>query len=183
MPLLDAVHEVYDVEALGGIYAFLDGFSGEKKSVDDFRALRSAGLERVYVGLESGNADLLRFLRKPGAPDDAIHAVQAMKAAGVAVGVIVLLGAGGREYAEAHVKDTISTLNAMPLDMNDIVYFSELVVSDGLEYARDAFQAGLQPMTADERVAQEDMIRDGLRFDEARGVPHMSRYDIREFVY
>lgn len=183
MPLLDAIHDVYDVGALGGIYAFLDGFSGEKKSVDDYRALRAAGLERVYVGLESGSADLLRFLRKPGEPKDAIHAVRALKAAGVAVGVIVLLGAGGREYAGAHVRDTISTLNAMPLDMNDILYFSELVVSDGLEYARDAFQAGLQPMTADERVAQEDMIRDGLRFDEARGAPHMSRYDIREFVY
>lgn len=183
MPLLDAVHDVYDVEALGGMYAFLDGFSGEKKSVDDYRALRAAGMERVYVGLESGNADLLRFLRKPGEPDDAIQAVRAIKEAGIAVGVIVLLGAGGHEYAEAHVQDTIATLNVMPLDLNDIVYFSELVVSEGLEYAQDAYQAGLNPLTAEERAAQEEAIRDGLRFDEERGVPHMSRYDIREFVY
>ncbi|MCC7205940.1 MAG: radical SAM protein [Anaerolineae bacterium] len=183
MPLLDAVHEVYDVEALGGMYAFLDGFSGEKKNVDDYRALRAAGLERVYVGLESGNADLLRFLRKPGEPDDAIHAVRAIKEAGIAVGVIVLLGAGGHEYAAAHVRDTIATLNAMPLDLNDILYFSELVVSEGLEYAQDAYQAGLKPLAADERAAQEEAIRDGLRFGDESGAPHMSRYDIREFVY
>jgi hypothetical protein len=109
--------------------------------------------------------------------------VRAIKAGGVSVGVIVLLGAGGQQYAAAHVRDTIDALNAMPLDMDDLIYFSELHVSEGMDYARDAYDAGLRPLTPEERVAQGEQIERGLRFSAAGGVPHISRYDIREFVY
>ncbi len=181
MPLVDAVHEVYDVPALGGLYAFLDGFSGEKKTISDYRALAHKGLTRVYVGLESGCDDLLAFLRKPGQAADSVQAVRAMKAAGVAVGVIVLLGAGGQTYAAAHVRETIRTVNDMGLDGDDILYFSELVVDDDLPYARAAYEAGLTPLGAAERIAQGEMIEDGLRFSGEP--PQISRYDIREFIY
>ena len=183
LPLVEAVHEVYDVGQLGGIYAFLDGFSGEKKSASDYRRLADLGLRRVYIGMESGNKELLRFLKKPGEPSDVVKAVQAMKTGGVAVGVIVLLGAGGHTYAAAHVKDTIRAINAMSLDLEDLIYFSELVLSEGLPYVQDAYQARLQPLNADERARQAQVIEDGLKFSARGGTPHISRYDIREFVY
>lgn len=181
MPLVDAVHEVFDVAALGGLYAFLDGFSGEKKTVSDYRVLAHKGLTRVYVGLESGSDDLLAFLKKPGQAADSVQAVRAMKAAGVAVGVIVLLGAGGQTYAEAHVRATIRAVNDMGLDGDDILYFSELVVDDELPYARAAYEAGLTPLHQPERIAQGEMIEDGLCFSGES--PQISRYDIREFIY
>ncbi|HEY3340364.1 MAG TPA: radical SAM protein [Anaerolineae bacterium] len=183
LQLLDEVHAVYDVDKLGGVYAFLDGFSGERKSVADYRALAAQGLKRVYIGMESGNDGLLTFLNKPSKPDEVIRAVRSMKAGGVAVGVIILLGAGGHEYAEGHVADTVRALNAMPLDMDDIIYFSELVTSEALDYTQAAYQAQLNPLTQHERIAQGEQIQAGLRFDPERGVPHISRYDIREFVY
>lgn len=181
--LLDVVHEAYDVERLGGIYAFLDGFSGEKKSAADYARLRERGLKRVYIGLESGSPALLRFLRKPGSPTDAVAAVQALKAAGVAVGVIILLGAGGQRYAAEHVRDSIAVLNAMQLGMDDIVYFSELFVGEDVPYAGDAVEAGLEPLTPADCAAQQAAIESKLHFTAARGTPHMSRYDIREFIY
>lgn len=183
LPLFDIVHEVYDVDRLGGIYAFLDGFSGHKKTAKDYATLRERGLKTVYIGMESGSADLLRFLKKPGNPADVVEAVRAIKAGGVSVGVIVLLGAGGQQYASGHVKDTIAALNAMPLDMDDLIYFSELVVSEGMEYARDAYQAGLKPLSPEERAAQGEQIERALKFSPKGGTPHISRYDIREFVY
>jgi hypothetical protein len=183
MQLMEVVHAVYDVERLGGIYAFLDGFSGEKKSETDFARLRDRGLKRIYIGMESGNAELLRLLKKPGQPEDVLQAVKTIKAAGIAVGIIVLLGAGGRVYAERHVRDTVAAINAMPLDLDDLIYFSELVESEGLEYTRDAYQRQLKPLNSAERIAQGEAIEDRLVFTEERGVPHISRYDIREFVY
>jgi hypothetical protein len=183
LPLVEMVHEVYDVERLGGIYAFLDGFSGQKKSPQDYAALRERGLKTVYIGMESGSESLLKFLQKPGKPSDVVEAVRAIKAGGVAVGVIVLLGAGGQQYAKAHIKDTIDAINAMKLDMDDLIYFSELVISEGMEYARDAYQAGLKPLTSAERIAQGDAIERALIFSREGGSPHISRYDIREFVY
>lgn len=183
LPLVEIVHEVYDVSALGGIYAFLDGFSGQKKTVRDYAGLRERGLKMVYIGMESGHADLLQFLRKPGKPSDVVDAVRAIKAAGVAVGVIALLGAGGHQYAEAHVRDTVAAINTMELDMDDLIYFSELVVSEGMAYAQDAYRAGLHPLTHDERIAQQAAIEHQLQFSREGGTPHISRYDIREFVY
>jgi hypothetical protein len=183
LPLFETAHQVYDVEKLGGIYAFLDGFSGQKKSAADYGLLVERGLKRAYVGLESGSAELLRFLRKPGAPDDAIQAVHSMKEGGSAVGVIVLLGAGGRTYARRHVEETVRVINAMNLDMDDILYFSELIESEGMPYVADAYQAELRPLTSQERIAQGEEIESRLQFSEAGGYPHISRYDIREFVY
>lgn len=183
LPLIQGVHQVYDVEGLGGIYAFLDGFSGEKKSPRDYRLLAEMGLKRVYLGLESGSEDLLKFLRKPGKPKDAVKAVQAMKAGGVAVGVIVLLGAGGHTYAGEHVRETIAALNAMRLDADDIIYFSELITAEDMRYVQDAYQTQLRPLSPEERLAQGEAIEAGLRFSRRGGVPHISRYDIREFVY
>lgn len=181
--LLDVVHEVYDVARLGGIYAFLDGFSGEKKSAADYARLRARGLKRVYIGLESGSPGLLRLLRKPGAPADAVAAVHALKAAGVAVGVIVLLGAGGQRWAAEHVRESAAVLNAMQLDMDDILYFSELFPAPDSPYTQNAIQTGLQPLAPEEIAAQQAAIEAGLVFTPTRGTPHISRYDIREFIY
>jgi len=183
LPLIEVVHDSYDVESLGGIYAFLDGFSAQKKSHADYRLLAQRGLKRVYIGMESGNEALLKFLKKPGKPVDAIEAVKAIKDGGVAVGVIILLGAGGQAYIKAHVKDTIQALNAMRLELDDLIYFSELFVSNDMPYLQDAYQAQLQPLSPEERIAQGDEIEAGLKFSPKGGTPHISRYDIREFVY
>jgi hypothetical protein len=183
LPLLDVVDAVFGVSGPHERYAFLDGFSGDKKSPADYRVLAERGLKRITIGMESGNAELLDFLRKPGAPDDVLDAVRAMKAGGVAVGVIVLIGAGGERYAQAHVDDTAQLINSMPLDQGDILYFSELVVSADLPYAQAAAQIGLQPLTADGMKAQAAAIEAKLRFASTAGGPRISRYDIREFVY
>jgi radical SAM superfamily enzyme YgiQ (UPF0313 family) len=182
VPLIEVVHKIYNVEALGGIYAFMDGFSGERKSVEDYTRLREMGLRRVYIGMESGHDPLLRFLNKPSTAQESVAAARAMKQAGVAVGVIILLGAGGHRFAEGHVRDTIRGLNAIPLDSDDIIYFSELVVSEGMAYAQDAFQAQLVPLNAEERTAQSEAIESELQF-QGGSRPPISRYDIREFVY
>ena len=112
--------------------ALLDGFSGEKKKTADYRDLKSLGLQKVYIGLESGHDPLLTFLNKPGSSQDVVRAVKEIKSGGVSVGIIVLLGAGGRLFAEKHVSDTIEVINQMDLDADDILYFSELIENKDL---------------------------------------------------
>ncbi len=106
-----------------------------------------------------------------------------MKSGGVAVGIIILLGAGGKKYAASHVHDTINAINAMPLDMDDLIYFSELVENENLPYVKDAYQNALLPLNDQERSVQSEAIESGLIFSSQGGTPHISRYDIREFVY
>lgn len=183
LPLMEIANREFDVTRLGGIFAFLDGFSGEKKSAADYAHLAALGLKRVYIGMESGSPELLEFLHKPGSADDVVRTVQTMKEGGVSVGIIILLGAGGRRYAAGHVHDTIRSVNQMGLDLDDLIYFSELVENENLPYVQDAFRSELLPLSPIERLTQQEQIESGLHFSEQGGVPHISRYDIREFVY
>jgi hypothetical protein len=182
LSLLDTLQEAYRSEPRNDvqpIYAFLDAFTGARKSVEDYRALAGRGLQRVYIGLESGHDPLLEFVRKPGQARDAIETVRAIKAAGINVGVIVLIGLGGERFAAGHAADTIRVLNQMQLGSGDLLYFSELVEEPGTPYPVMAEQQGIRALTRAERAAQRNLIRSGL----APGGVKISNYDVREFVY
>ncbi len=182
IPLMEKIHNHLDVEKLGGIFAFLDGFSGEKKSTGDYKKLRDLGMNKIYIGLESGNNQLLKFLNKPGSAQDALNAVQTIKSSGISVGIIVLLGAGGKQYEVNHIADTVDIINQMNLDADDLIYFSELIESEGLEYSQIAFSENLKPLSSTERLEQRRRIEEQLLFSNS-GTPHISTYDIRDFVY
>jgi radical SAM superfamily enzyme YgiQ (UPF0313 family) len=164
-----------------GVYAFVDGFTGGLKDSRDYRLLGHLGLRRVYVGLESGHDPLLAFVRKPGTAAAAIDTVRAFKAAGVHVGVIVMIGLGGEPFSAGHVADTINTVNSMGLGVGDLIYFSNLVEVAGTSYPVVAADARLSPLSVAERRAQRLAIRAGLHFEDA--APQISSYDVSAFVY
>jgi radical SAM superfamily enzyme YgiQ (UPF0313 family) len=182
-PILEIIHQVFDVNALGGIYAFSDGFSGEKKSVADYIQLAEMGIKTIYIGLESGCEDLLQFLNKPGTANGVLNTVFAAKSAGIAVAIIILLGAGGRTFAEKHIDETIAVINQMKLDAGDMIYFSKMIVPEDVPYSQDAHQAKLIPLTESEQEDQWQKIEQRLVFDDDLGTPHISIYDIRDFIF
>ncbi len=165
----------------GGIFSFIDAFDVGRKSVTEWAELAGRGLRRVYIGMESGDDTLLRFLAKPGTAADAVDAVRTLKAAGVAVSVIIMTGVGGAQYGKGHVAHTIATLNAMPLSKGDLVYFSPFFEQPGSEYGELATRTGITPLSSDQIARQEAALRAGLSAGAAG--PQLSRYDIREFVY
>jgi hypothetical protein len=168
----------------GGIFSFIDAFDVGRKSVEEWAELAARGLRRVYIGMESGDDALLRFLRKPGAAADVVDAVRTLKAGGVAVSVIIMTGVGGGKYAAAHVSNTLSALAQMRLGPGDLIYLSPFFEQPGSEYGDLARQAGIEPLSAGETAAQEAALRQGLRQCLADDPgPQVSRYDIREFVY
>ena len=92
----------------------------------------------MYIGLETGSNELLRWLCKPATAERMQRCVRALKEAHIAVGVIVLLGAGGRAFDAAHRRQTAEVLNELSLGAGDYIYFSPLVIYGG----RAAFAAG-----------------------------------------
>lgn len=179
---LEAIAEAQPLPG-AGIYSFMDAFDVHRKSAAEWTELAGRGLRRVYIGMESGDDALLRWLRKPGAAADVIEAVRLLKAAGIAASVIIMTGIGGDRYADAHICGTIAALNAMPLGRGDIVYFSPFVDQPDSEYGRLAAEAGIRPLSETEIAAQEAVIRTGLRPQDPAQPPQLSRYDIREFIY
>lgn len=165
------------------LFAFIDAFHVERKSVADWQKLAARGLRRVYIGMESGHNPLLRWLNKPGDAEDVLEAVVKLKAAGVHVSVIILLGAGGDRYADGHVADTVRLLNAMPLGRGDIIYFSDFVDQPGAPYAALASVAGVRGLDATAMRRQETAIRSAFAPRDPRHPPQFSRYNVDEFIY
>ena len=166
-----------------GIYSFIDAFTTRRKTAREFAELAERGLRRVYIGLESGDAELLKFLGKPNTPDDVLQLACHVKAGGVALGVVILVGAGGERYAAQHVERTAELVNAMPLDSDDLVYFSELVDYPGSEYSARTQDAGIQPLSIEQIEQQMAQMRAAFQFANRDTAPKVSYYDIREFIY
>ncbi len=166
-----------------GVASFMDVFSGEPRSVDDFAELRRLGLRRVYIGMESGDDDLLKWLHKPAGAAAVVRCVHNLKEAGITVGVIVLMGAGGQRFAPAHERETARVLNELPLGTGDSIFFSPLVVYPGGPYSARAFSENIEPLSPAQMLGQENAVRAALRFDTRRGRPHLARYELERFIY
>ncbi len=201
LPLLDLVNAHYPIlpavadknaqaawkEAhpwhLTGIYAFVSAPDALRKTAADFAAMRARNVSRLYVGLETGHDPLRRFLRKEGDREAVLAAVEMMKAGGIDLGIIAMVGIGGETYREVHFRDTVDLIRRMPLDNNDLVYLSPFVPSDDAPYVEDARAVGIAPLDEAALDLEERRLREALRSTlRARGV-RISRYDIREFLY
>jgi radical SAM superfamily enzyme YgiQ (UPF0313 family) len=165
------------------IASFLDVFTGEPKTAMDYTELRRLGLRRVYVGMESGCDALLQWLHKPARQATIQQTVQVLRAADIHVGVIVLVGAGGLEFYQMHVRETLDSLNAMGLGAGDYIYFSPLLIYPGGPYDESVQRAKITSLTPLQIRGQELEIRAGLQFDPRRGKPYLAHYELESFVY
>jgi hypothetical protein len=166
-----------------GIASFMDVFTGTPRSSLDFIDLQRLGLRRVYIGIESGDDALLKWLRKPASAEAVIRYVRNLKEADIAVGVIVLIGAGGQRFAAAHGRETARVLNELPLGRGDYIYFSPLLIYPSGPYSAQAFTQNIEPLSPAQMDGQENAIRAALRFDPARGRPYLARYELETFIY
>jgi radical SAM superfamily enzyme YgiQ (UPF0313 family) len=148
----------------GGFYCFGHPRPGPVREAAEWQALRAAGLRRVYLGIETGHDPLRRRLNKPGTGADTLRLTRALKDAGISVGLIFLLGAGGDALAEDHVRDSGSLVRAADLAADDFVYLSPLVRPDGHMVKGGAHQ----------EAAMREAMGDG---------PRVAVYDIRAFIY
>jgi pyruvate-formate lyase-activating enzyme len=83
-----------------------------KKTPEDLAALKAAKLSLVYVGIESGDAAMLKRITKGASPKGIVGAVTRARAAGIKVSATVILGLGGEEHWESHIRGTAEVLNA-----------------------------------------------------------------------
>lgn len=87
-----------------------------RKTPEELRILREAGLTMGYLGLETGNEALLQKINKGVTVAQQIEAAQKLKAAGMTLSVTAINGLGGTEDWEAHAVDTARALSAMGAD-------------------------------------------------------------------
>jgi len=87
-----------------------------RKSVDELKNLKALGLEIIYLGLETGNAELLQKIHKGVTCEQMVEAARRVKEAGITLSVTVLLGLGGIDHSIEHAIDTAKILSDMDPD-------------------------------------------------------------------
>ena len=84
-----------------------------RKTAADLIKLKELGLDRVYMGLESGHNPTLANIKKGMQAEQMIEASRRVKDAGLFLSVTVLLGIGGGENSNIHAIETGRVLTAM----------------------------------------------------------------------
>lgn len=93
------------------LYAGLNDL--RRKSVEDLKKLKQAGLTLAYTGLESGDPVTLERIKKGLTPEQAKKGMEKAKAAGIDVLVSIIFGIGGKERSREHIVATTKLLNIM----------------------------------------------------------------------
>ena len=176
LPLFALAREHFPGQEITG---FIDVYSGSRHEPTDWRELAAAGLTQVYIGMETGCDELLRWVDKPGSAVELAAFVRELKAAGLAVCLILMLGVGGAAWRERHRRETFETLAGLPLDHRDLLYLSPFVEEKSSAYVERRRAEGWEPLSTEEIEAETAAWAADLR---ARGL-RVGRYDIREFVY
>ena len=87
-----------------------------KKSPDDLRAIREAGLKLLYLGLESGDDATLAAIHKGVTVAQQIEGCAKASAAGLGLSVTAILGLAGAERSALHAEATGVALSAIDPD-------------------------------------------------------------------
>jgi radical SAM superfamily enzyme YgiQ (UPF0313 family) len=115
-----------------------------KKTSDELKQLREAGLETLYMGLESGSKLVLEVMRKGATPRMMIKAAKKAMDAGFRLSVYIILGLGGKEHSEIHANETAAVLN----EMNPtIIRFRTLNLFPGAPLYKDWKEGKFQRLT------------------------------------
>jgi len=81
-----------------------------RKTDEELKDLASAGLDIVYMGLESGSNKVLRIMKKGTNAESMIKAGERILEAGINLSLYIILGLGAHEYSEDHVNETARVL-------------------------------------------------------------------------
>lgn len=117
-----------------------------RKSVDELRSLRQAGLAMVYLGAESGDDLVLERVGKGETFASTRSALDKLGEAQISRSVMILNGLGGKAYSEQHAENSAQLMN-----LTQPEYLSTLVVSFPAGEAR--FRAGFAQWEALDQTA------------------------------
>ena len=82
-----------------------------RKSVDELKALNQLKLSFIYMGIESGDDDILKRIGKGVTSAQLVEAGRKAKEAGIKQSLTVILGLGGNKERDRHVAATARVLS------------------------------------------------------------------------
>lgn len=129
------------------------------KKEEELRKLKENGLDMVYMGLESGNAQVLEFMKKGATPQEMIQSAVKIKQAGIRLSVTAISGLGGTRLWREHAVDTGKVLSAMK---PDYVGLLTLMVEPGLPLEEKIQKGEFELMTPYDNLKETKLMLENM---------------------
>jgi len=88
-----------------------------RKSVEELRQLKEAGLKLLYYGMESGDDSVLKAVNKGVTGQEAIEAGRRVTVSGMKLSMMIICGLAGTKGSEQHARETAKAINIIQPNM------------------------------------------------------------------
>jgi len=143
------------------------------RKVEELKALKEHGLCVIYMGLESGDDEVLRRVRKGVTSEDCIRAAWKVREAGITLSTYVLAGLGGRERTTEHAIRTAFVLNKMK---PHFIRVRTLVILPGVPLFEEVRRGEFQECSPVEIALETRLLLENLEVDASFLSDHISNY-------
>lgn len=131
-----------------------------RKTQDELRELKEAGLTRIHMGMESGADVVLKMVQKGITAADLVTAGQKIRAAGISLCMYVMPGLGGREHSREHALATADVINQVN---PDFMRFRTLSVLPGTPLYQMMQRGEFMPLDEDEVILEQRLLLESLQ--------------------
>jgi len=134
-----------------------------RKSLTELEELKSAGLDLLYVGIESGDDIVLKNIGKGETFESTVEGLNKSKQAGLASSVMIINGAGGMELSKQHAINSAKVLNE-----TQPKYASTLVLSyyKGLDHFLSRYKSNFKPLSMKGLVEEMHLFMNTTELNE-----------------
>jgi radical SAM superfamily enzyme YgiQ (UPF0313 family) len=87
-----------------------------RKTVEELKELRKAGLSRIHIGMETGYDPLLQFMKKGVTAEEQVRGGRNVVESGISLSEYVMPGLGGERWWREHAVETAKVLNQINPD-------------------------------------------------------------------
>ena len=133
------------------------------KTLTELQQIKDAGLNLLYIGLESGDNDVLSFINKGVNQAQMIDALNKSQLAGLHSSVMIINGVGGTDYTEQHAINSAKLINAIQPK-----YLSTLVLHAyrGMDYLKSRLKIEFNELNQLELIEETKIFIENLDLKE-----------------
>ena len=136
-----------------------------EKSQAQLKELADLGLSLAYIGLESGDDEILKLIVKGNKAQDFVEASNKLYSSNWQTSVMVMLGVGGQSRSQKHTHETAKVLSQMN---PDFLGFLSTFSPPGLPYEKCIERGLIKPLTTKELLKEMHDILDFSSFQKRK---------------
>ncbi len=132
------------------------------KTDKELKEIADLGLKLLYVGIESGDDELLKVINKGETYQSTVEALKRARKAGIKLSVMILNGLGGKHYSTQHAINSAKAINEIQPE-----YLSTLVLSHpyGIDHFKQKFRGEFEVLNTFEFIAEMDQFIESLELE------------------